>query len=396
MDYINREISHTLVNSLKIFPSITLTGPRQSGKTTLCRHLFPDLPYINMENIQTSLLFKENPVGYLNSFSGGVIIDEAQIEPDLFKALQVVIDEDIHTDKVRKFIITGSNNFSLMSKISESMAGRTVPFTLLPLSIKEISDYKHSEVSTLELMYLGGYPKIWVSPLNSKELILQSYIDTYVERDLRQLLNVKDLNKFIKFLGLCAGRIGTELNRNSLAVETGVTNATIDSWISVLEASYIIWLLPPWSTNINKRLTKSPKLYFYDTGLLCTVLGINNIKQLEYYPIKGAIFENLVINNFVKKAFNEGKKPRLSFYRDKTGREIDLILEEPEGLRLFEIKASTGYNPDYFKNIRYFEKTFPDKVISSAIIYDGVTSDNGNPMSGIYNFRDCNINIFQE
>ena len=149
MNFINREISHTLVSSLKIFPSITLTGPRQSGKTTLCRHLFPDLPYINMENIQTSLLFKENPVGYLNSFSGGVIIDEAQIEPDLFKALQVVIDEDIHTDKVRKFIITGSNNFSLMSKISESMAGRTVPFTLLPLSIKEISYYKHSEVSTL-------------------------------------------------------------------------------------------------------------------------------------------------------------------------------------------------------------------------------------------------------
>lgn len=393
MGYIDRSISSTLINSLKIFPSITLTGPRQSGKTTLCRHLFPDLPYINMENIQTSLLFKENPVGYINSFSNGAIIDEAQIEPELFKALQVVIDEDLHHAIERKFIITGSSNISIMSKASESMAGRTAPLTLLPLSTKEISNYKNSEVSTLELMYLGGYPKIWVSPLNSKELILQSYIDTYVERDLRQLLNVKDLNKFIRFIGLCAGRIGTQLNRNSLAVETGVTIATIDSWISVLEASYVIWLLPPWSTNINKRLTKSPKLYFYDTGLLCTLLGINDAKQLENYPIKGAIFENMVVNNFVKKAFNEGKKPRLSFYRDKTGREIDLILEEAEGLRLFEIKASTGYNPDYFKNIRYFEKTFPDKVISAVIIYDGTTSDNGDPMSGIYNFRDYHIYI---
>ena len=393
MDYINRAISSTLVKSLNIFPSITLTGPRQSGKTTLCRHLFPALPYINMENIQTSLFFKENPVGYLNSFSSGVIIDETQIEPDLFKALQVVIDEDLHLGKERKFIITGSSNVSIMSKVSESMAGRTAPLTLLPLSTKEIINYKNSEISANELMYLGGYPKIWVSPQNSKELILQSYIDTYVERDLRQLLNVKDLNKFIKFLGLCAGRIGTELNRNSLAVETGVTNATIDSWISVLETSYIIWLLPPWSTNINKRLTKSPKLYFYDTGLLCTLLGLNDAKQLEYYPIRGAIFENMVINNFVKKAFNEGRKPRLSFYRDKTGREIDLILEEAEGLRLFEIKISTGFNPDYFRNIRYFEKTFPNKVISSAIIYDGETSPTMDPMSGIYNFRDCSIYI---
>ena len=280
-----------------------------------------------------------------------------------------------------------------MSKVSESMAGRTAPLTLLPLSTGEILDFKKSDISTKELMYLGGYPKVWVSPPDSKEMILQSYIDTYVERDLRQLLNVKDLNKFIKFLGLCAGRIGTELNRNSLAIETGVTNATIDAWISVLEASYIIWLLPPWSTNINKRLTKSPKLYFYDTGLICTLLGINDAKQLENYPFRGSIFENIVVNNFVKKAFNEGLKPRLSFYRDKTGREIDLILEEGDGLRLFEIKASTGYNPDFFKNIRYFEKTFPDKVISSSIIYDGVTSDTGNPLSGIYNFRNGNIYI---
>ena len=389
MDYINRNMGDTLELIHKIFPVITLTGPRQSGKTTLCRHLYPNVPYINLENIQTYLLFKENPVGFLNSFKDGAIIDEAQLEPEIFKALQVIVDEDIHNNNSRKFIITGSNNFSLMAKISESMAGRTALLTLLPLSINEILNYKNNEtLSASELMFMGGYPKVWTNPGSAKDIIIQSYIDTYVEKDLRQLLNVKDLTKFVKFLGLCAGRTGTELNRNSLAVETGVTIATIESWLSVLQTSYIIWLLPPWSTNINKRLTKSPKLYFYDTGLLCTLLGIKNSKQLDTYPIKGAIFENLVLNNFVKRAYNKGEKPKFSFFRDKTGREIDLIIESGVGLRLIEIKSSTGFNPDYFKNIRYFEKTFPDKVISASIIYDGETSDLDNQKSGIFNFRE--------
>lgn len=345
-----------------------------------------------MENIQTSLLFKENPVGFLNGFKEGVIIDESQLEPEIFRALQVVVDEDLHNNKERKFIITGSSNFSIMAKISESMAGRTALLTLLPLSTNEILNYKNNQtLTTSELMFMGGYPKVWTSPVNAKDIILQNYIDTYVEKDLRQLLNVKDLTKFVKFLGLCAGRIGTELNRNSLAVETGVTIATIDSWLGVLQTSYIIWLLPPWSTNINKRLTKSPKLYFYDTGLLCALLGIKKATQLETYPTRGAIFENLVINNFVKRAFNKGEKSNLSFYRDKTGREIDLIAETGEGLRLIEIKASTGFNPDYFKNMRYFEKTFPEKVLSASIIYDGETSNLDNPNSGIFNFRESLI-----
>ena len=341
-----------------------------------------------MENTQTAMLFRENPVGYLNSFQDGAIIDEAQLEPEIFRALQVVVDEDRYQDKNREFIVTGSSNFSIMAKVSESMAGRTVPLTLLPLSTKEIIDFKTKSPSTNELMFLGGYPKVWLSSPMSKDIIIQSYIDTYVERDLRQLINIKDLNKFVKFLGLCAGRIGTELNRSSLAVETGVTVATIDSWLSVLEAAYILWLLPPWSTNMNKRLTKSPKLYFYDTGLVCSLLGIAEVSQLEKYPLRGAIFENMVINNFMKASFNQGRKPRFSFYRDKTGREIDLISETGEGLHLYEIKASTGFNPDFFRNIRYFVKTFPDKVVSASIIYDGQTSDTGDALSGIYNFRD--------
>lgn len=392
MTYIKRAMEETLTSIHNIFPVITLTGPRQSGKTTLCRHLYPETPYINMENIQTTLLFKENPVEFLNGFPEGAIIDEAQMQPEVFKALQVVVDEDIYKGKERKFIITGSNNFSIMAKTSESMAGRTALLTLLPLSTNEILNYDSGKYpSTSELMYLGGYPKVWTNPPKAKDLIIQSYIDTYVERDLRQLINIKDLNKFIKFLGLCAGRIGTELNRNALAVETGVTIATVESWLSVMQASYIIWLLPPWSTNLNKRLTKSPKLYFYDTGLVCSLLGIRDADQLKLFPLRGSIFENMVINDFVKNAFNKGKKPKLSFYRDKTGREIDLIAETVNGLNLFEIKASTGYNPDYFKNIRYFEKTFPEKILSSSIIYDGPTSNTNELRSRIFNFREAEI-----
>ena len=386
-----RALGMTMQVTHEFFPVVTLTGPRQSGKTTLCRHLYPDMPYINFENVQTGLLFNDNPVGFIDSFSNGAIIDEAQIEPTVFRALQTVVDEDRHVGRRRKFIIIiGSSNFSIMANSSESMAGRTAPLTLLPLSVNEILQNRKYDVSTNEFMYLGGYPQIWTSPMTVAEMILQSYIDAYVEHDLRQLMNIKDLNKFIKFLGLCAGRVGTELNRSSLAVETGVTVATIDSWLSVLEASYVIWMLPPWSTNINKRLTKSSKLYFCDTGLLCCLLGIKEAKQLDNYPLRGAIFENMIVNNFLKAAYNAGKKPRLSFFRDKTGREIDLIVENTDGISAFEIKASSGFNPDYYMHIRYFEKTFPQKVLYATIIYDGVTTSEV-PTSGLYNFRDSKL-----
>lgn len=387
MDYINRTMGRALLKAHTIFNIITLTGPRQSGKTTLCRHLYPNIPYVNFENFQHRLLFSEDPVGYVNSFGDGAIIDEAQLEPEVFRALQTVVDEDRHSGRQRRFVITGSSNFAIMAKSAESMVGRTVPLTLLPLTTTEILDGKNAAATTNELIYFGGYPQVWCSPTSAANMILQSYIDTYVERDLRQLLNIKDINKFIKFLGLCAGRVATELNRTSLAVEAGVTVATVDAWISVLEASYVIWLLPPWATNTNKRLTKSPKLYFCDTGLLCCVLGIREPGHLGNYPLRGAIFENMVLNNFMKEAYNRGEKPRLSFFRDKTGREIDLLAESHEGVSAFEIKASSGFNPDYFKHIRYFEKTFPDKLTDASIIYDGDASSTSQ-MSGLYNFRD--------
>lgn len=390
MEYIKRALGKTLRMVHDTFPVVTLTGPRQSGKTTLSRHLYPELPYINFENIQTGLLFRDNPVGFIDSFANGAIMDEVQREPAVFRALQTVVDEDRYNGRNRKFIITGSSNFAVMAGCSESMAGRTAPLTLLPLSVNEILDGCDSQASTNDLMYFGGYPQVWISSPSATDIILQSYIDTYVERDLRQIMNIKDLNKFIKFLGLCAGRTGTELNRSALAVETGITVATVDSWLSVLEASYIIWMLSPWSTNLNKRLTKSSKLYFCDTGLLCNLLGISDPRQLDNYPLRGAIFENMVMNNFMKAGYNAGKKPRMSFFRDKTGREIDLIIEDVHGIRAFEIKASTGFNPDYFKHIRYFEKTFPQKLISATIIYDG-DSTSEIATSGLFNFRNAKV-----
>lgn len=390
MSYIERDMSEMLKNAHKVFPVVTLTGPRQSGKTTLCRHIYPDMPYVNFENIQTCQLFQENPVGFIDSYASGAVFDEAQLQTGLFRALQTVVDEDAHKRNGRRFIVTGSSNFAVMAKSAESMAGRTAVLTLLPLSINEILGSQKEPISTNELIFRGGYPKIWVSPSSAVDMILQSYIDTYVERDLRQLLNIKDLNKFVKFLGLCAGRVGTELNRSSLAVETGISVATVDAWLSVLEASYVIWMLKPWSTNLNKRLTKSSKIYFCDTGLLCNLLGLQHYNQLEYHPLRGAFFENLVVNEFLKSSFNKGLRARLSFFRDKTGREIDLVQETPEGLRLFEIKASTGFNPDYFRHIRYFEKTYPEKVISSTVIYDGRERSDF-PMSRLCNFRDSAV-----
>ena len=370
MSYIERTLTPVLERAHRIFPVVTLTGPRQSGKTTLARHCYPNIPYVNFENVQTGMLFNQDPVGYLNSFQEGLIIDEAQLEPSVFRALQTVVDEDRYVGIKRKFIITGSSNFSIMAKSAESMAGRTMPLTLLPLSVREILN-AGIDGNSDEFMFKGGYPQIWTSETEDAEFIIQSYIDTYVEKDLRQLLNIKDLNKFIRFLGLCAGRAGTELNKYSLAVETGVSVGTVDSWLSVLEASYVIWLLPPWSTNLNKRLTKSPKLYFCDTGILCSLLGIREASQLANFPLRGAIFENMVANNFLKAFYNVGRKPAMTFYRDKTGREIDFVIETAAGLHLIEAKASTGFNPDFLRNIRYFEKTFPDKVVSSAVIYNG-------------------------
>lgn len=332
------------------------------------------MPYVNLEDFTTGQLAAEDPKGFLAQYPDGAIIDEVQHVPGLFSQIQVLVDEDRFKGiSSRKFILTGSSNFALLPDLRQSLAGRTGVFTLMPLSTNEIIDGGFGDSIMEEMIVAGGYPGVWTHSVMQRRQVLDSYINTYVERDVRRLMEVKDLRKFSIFIRLCAARIGSELNKSSLAVEVGVTVPTVESWLSVLEALFVIYLLPPWYANIGKRLVKSPKLYFCDTGIACNLLGINTASQLEGHPMRGALFENLVVNNVKKWGLNRGVKEMLSFYRDKTGREIDLIMERDTGLGAFEIKAGMTYHSDYFRHIAYLKKLLGDKLNQSGVIYTGDT-----------------------
>ena len=371
MEYIKRTIQLALKNAFSIFPVISLCGPRQSGKTTLCRKEFPDMQYVNLEDFSTRNFAVEDPKGFLNQYSQGAIIDEVQLVPQLFSQIQVIVDEDRFSGNTsRKFILTGSSNFSLNPHLRQSLAGRMGMYILLPLSCKELVESGYDE-RVEDYIISGGYPLIWDNGREARNEILNNYIETYVERDVRRLLEVKDLKKFTVFLRLCASRIGSELNKTSLAVEVGVSVPTIERWLSSLEASFVIYLLQPWAENIGKRLTKTPKLYFSDTGIACSLLGIKTIDHLMGHPLRGALFENLVINNVVKDIYNHGNRETLYFYRDKTGREIDLIREDNGNIEAVEIKAGSTYNPDYLRNIRYLKSILNERLTKSNVIYTG-------------------------
>ncbi|MBR2154103.1 MAG: ATP-binding protein [Bacteroidaceae bacterium] len=384
---IDRDLKEILLNIFNYLPVITLTGPRQSGKTTLCRKLFAELPYVNLEDAATLAEIEYDPKQFLSKFPSGVMIDEAQRFEKIFSYLQVMVDEDRMTDKKQhRFIVTGSSNFSLMQSASQSMAGRTAVLTLLPLSIKEIIKENFS-VTTSQLILKGGYPALWKTADEGRQLLLSSYYTTYVERDLRQMINLKDLHAFHTFIRLCAGRIGSELNTSSLAIEIGVSVPTIKSWLSILEASYIIYLLPPYYANIGKRLTKSPKLYFYDTGLATWLMGINTIEQLDIHPLRGALFENVVINEAMKQKLNHGENPQLYFYRDQRQHEVDLLEEKPDGtLCAYEIKSSMTFRSDFFTQLSYIRKVLGEKIESTQVLYDGI-QENAQSIDGFLNYR---------
>lgn len=388
---IYRNLTSTLSDIFKYLPVITLTGPRQSGKTTLCRRLFGTLPYANLEDVAILVELEQDPKAFIDKYPDGVIIDEAQRYENIFSYLQVAVDEDRMTNaNPRRFIVTGSSNFALLRNISQSMAGRTAILTLLPLSVKELlNEYPSS--STSQLILRGGYPAIWTVGDNGRQTILANYYTTYVERDLHQLINIKDLRPFHAFIRLCAGRIGCELNASSLSVEVGVSVPTIKSWLSILEASYIIYLLPPYYANIGKRLTKSPKLYFHDTGLASWLMGINTVEQLDVHPLRGALFENLVISEMMKRHYNQGQQPHLYFYRDRSQHEVDLIAERQDGaLCAYEIKAGKTFRQDYFTQLAYLRSLLGDKLISTQVLYDG-EQENPQSTDGIINFRNINI-----
>lgn len=383
--FIPRKLSKTISRLKSSFPCLTITGPRQSGKTTLCRKAFPKFPYYNMEDEATRELVLRDTRAFVKNASagGGVIIDEAQRVPEIFSYVQVVSDEN----PKRKFILSGSNNFLLMEKITQSLAGRAAVLKLLPFSLEELGG-KRTKISANELIFRGGFPRIWNNVGNATVAdIFAAYYETYIERDVRQIEEIRNLAEFQKFIRLCAGSIGQEFNANAFSNALGVSVPTVQKWLSVLEASYIIFRLPPYFKNFKKRIIKAQKFYFYDTGLACWLLGISSAEQLDMHFSRGALFENLVVLEFFKRKFSQGKTARnFFFYRDNLQKEIDLIEDDAGNLSAYEIKSSGGVHDDFFKSLDYFKKLCGDDVVSTKIIYDGELEMN-KPNHGIINFR---------
>lgn len=347
------------------YPVVTVTGPRQSGKTTLCRMAFPEKPYANLESPDTRQFAVSDPRAFLAQYPDGAILDEIQRTPELISYLQVLVDED---GRSGLFILTGSQQFEIMTTISQSLAGRTALLKLLPFSLGELAS-SGSLPPLNRLLVTGFYPRIHDKGLNPTQA-LGDYLETYVERDLRQLVTIKDLGLFERFLRLCAGRCGQLLNLHDLGNETGISHTTARSWVTLLEASYIIHQLRPWYGNIAKRLVKTPKLYFYDVGLACYLLGIEHEGHIARHPLRGALFENLVVMEALKYRYHRGKRSNLNFYRDAKGHEVDIVLTNGPDLIPIEIKAGATVTNDFFKGLRYLAGEFPTAA-KGALVYGG-------------------------
>ncbi len=336
------------------YPVVTVTGPRQSGKTTLCRTSFPNKQYVNLESIADRNFAAADPRGFLARFPDGAILDEIQRVPELLSEIQVDVDEKKTNGR---YILTGSRNFDLMAGVSQSLAGRTALLKLLPFSYEELkADF--SDMNQDEILYTGFYPRVYDQKLDPSEAA-SFYISTYIERDVRSILNVKDLNLFELFLKLCAGRTAQLLNMNALSEEIGISHNTVKQWISVLEESYIVRLVRPYHANVNKRLVKSPKLYFLDTALVCFLLGIHSATQVEAHPLRGALFESFAFSELLKAEYNRALNDRLYFYRDQRGLEIDFVLDYGSKCEALEVKSSKTLHPDFIKNLASFSTLIP-------------------------------------
>lgn len=362
---IYRMLCESIRENLNYFSVVTVTGPRQSGKTTLIRNMFPDMPYYSLETPDVLAMVMSDPVTFLMQHSGGMIIDEVQNAPQLLSFLQGIVDEH----RERKYILSGSSQFSLQTSISQSLAGRTAVLELLPLSLQElktVSSVEHAD----NLMLSGFYPAV-VSGENISRLFYPAYVRTYLERDVRTLMQIKDLYQFQTFLRLCAGRVGSLFNASELSDEVGISVNTIRSWLSILQASYIAFVLHPYYENSRKRLTKRPKIYFYDTGLVCYLLGIETERQLASDRMRGHLFENMVIADMVKRHSNKGKTPEFMFYRDSNGNEIDLLVPVGQTMEGYEIKSSATYNSAFEKGFRNLPLQLDARLTRRAVVYCG-------------------------
>ena len=362
-----RAIETQLRRLLAGFPIVTLTGPRQSGKTTLARAVFADRPYISLEEPDVRHLALDDPRGFLARFPDGAVLDEVQRAPELLSYLQTRVDAD---RRMGLFLLTGSQQFGLLSGVTQSLAGRTALVELLPFSMLELEQAGVRPASLDEMLFTGGYPPLYDRSLRPRDW-LSAYVMAYVERDVRQLLKVQDLEIFQRFVRLCAGRSGQILHLTSLATDCGVTHHTAKAWISVLEASYIVFQLRPHHVNFSKRLIKAPKLYFYDTGLLCWLLGIQEPGQLATHPLRGNLFETLVVSELVKGYFNQGERAPLYFWRDSNGNEVDVITDGGGRLRPIEIKSGQTLNRDSFTGLERWLALAGSQAESPVLIYGG-------------------------
>ncbi len=365
---IRRTLEPRLLKLAGQFPVVSVTGPRQSGKTTLVRDLFNEYEYLNCENLDVRMAAEEDPRRFLRlRRSRGAIIDEAQRVPALFSYLQGVVDD---SGEMGQFILTGSQNFLLLEKITQSLAGRVAVNHLMPFDACEMRVGEIFANDIDDQLLNGCYP-----PLHDRgiapEDFFPAYIETYVERDVRSIKNISNLALFQKFLVLTAGRVGQIVNLTNLGNEVGVDHKTIDSWLSILEASFILFKLPPYYRNLNKRIVKQPKIYFLDTGLLCSLLGIRSTEQLVCHPLRGGIFENYIISEHAKQCFHRGERPNMFFWRDRSGHEIDLIVERGLELRAYEVKAGETVRSDMFRNLEYFASLFELPADQCQVIYGG-------------------------
>lgn len=349
---IDRLLATKLLELAKKFPIISLTGPRQSGKTTLLKNLLPNYQYVSLENPTIRAFAKEDPNGFLKTYNQFVIFDEVQRVPELFSYLQTKVDED---QIMGQFVLSGSQNFLLLKNITQSLAGRVAILKLLPLSYAELSVANLLTASIAHHIFRGNYPAIYGRNLLAGDFY-SNYIETYVQRDVRDLLAIKELSSFQLFLRLCAGRVGQPLNLSSLANDCGITSPTAKAWLSILESSYITFTLSPHYQNFSKRLIKSPKLYFYDTGLVCHLLNMTNEQQVETYYQRGSLFENAIIAEMLKNRFNCGRSSQLYFWQDSNRNEIDVLEEEVGTINLFEMKYTSTITSEHFKNLRLYRE----------------------------------------
>ena len=365
---IGRSLGKKILAMAKTFPVVSLTGPRQSGKTTLVRALFPRYAYVNFENLNDRAAAEEDPIRFLKSFvPKGVVIDEAQKLPELFSYLQVVVDE---SREMGRFILTGSQNFLLLEKITQSLAGRVAVLHLMPFGMNELDKAGLLPEAADSLLFAGTYPVLYDRQVAAPDYY-PSYIQTYIERDVRSIKNIGDLAAFQRFVRLCAGRTGQLLNLSSLGDELGINYKTVSSWISILEASFIVFLLKPHYKNFNKRIVKQPKLYFFDTGLLCSLLDIQSADQLRSHYLRGNIFETFIVAEYIKQRFHTGARSNAFFWRDNTGHEVDMLIEEGDTFRAVEIKSGETLAPDFFKGLKFFSKISGLPPDNCYLIYGG-------------------------